>query len=103
MRNINENKKIEEWWEKDLEYILTEWETGQPVLIATFRILSRKRNLVNFIKHILEKEKIKLINKIKERVNKLYENSKYNLTYSEGIDNVVNILEEFEKEDKVKS
>jgi hypothetical protein len=102
MRNINENEKIEEWWEKDLEYILTEWETGQPVLIATFRILSRKRNLVNFIKHILEKEKIKLINKIKERVNKLYGNQ-FNLTYSEGIDDAFDILTEFEKEIKVKS
>jgi predicted nucleotide-binding protein (sugar kinase/HSP70/actin superfamily) len=96
MEKTNEEKR--EWWEKDLEYILTEWETGQPVLIAFFRILSRERELVNFIKHILEKEKIKLIDKIKERLDKLYENSIYNLTYSEGIDDVFFMLEELEKE-----
>jgi len=57
---------IEEYWVKDLENILTEWERGsRPLSVAALRIIARKKELVDFIKSILERREREIKEEIK--------------------------------------
>ena len=71
-------KRNKEQWERDLEYILTEWENGTNPMLGVVRVASRKKILGDFVRHLIGQSYFEGYTKGREEVREWAKNVRRN-------------------------